>query len=119
MNFSRRKTAITLLLMGFWLIFCAFQPSIKSNYLISNELYFYTTNLLFSKYTTIFNLTTQELSNLSTPKSHESSFSATKSIASKYTSISSSTLGELTNTIKLKRQFWYDDLGLIYPTIFN
>ena len=40
MRVSRRKIAITLVLMGSWLIFCAFQLLMQSNYLISNELYF-------------------------------------------------------------------------------
>ena len=116
MNFSRRKTAITLVLIGFWLKFCAFQPSIKSSSLKSNELHFFTTNLQYSKYPTIFNSTTPELLNHTTLKNHEVSFKSTKSFNSKYTAIFGSTPDELSHTTKLKRKFWYDDQGVISRT---
>ena len=116
MRVSRRKTAITLVVMVFWLIFWAFQPYMTSNSLISSELHFYTTNLQSSKYTTIFNLTAQEISNLTTPKNYESYLNSTKLVTAKYINIFGSTLEELSNTTNVKRPFWYDDRGVISRT---
>ena len=116
MIFSRRKSFIILVLMGTWLIYYIFQPSTKFYSPMPIGLYFDPTNLLYSKYTNILNLTTLERSNLTTPKSHEVSFKSTSSFRSKYTNIFRSTVGELSNTTKLKRQFWYDDQRVISRT---
>ena len=102
--------------MGAWLILCTFRRSTIFSSLILNEFQFYPTNLLYSKYTTILNLTTQDHSNIKTPKSHEVPSYSTNSFTSTYTSTLRSTLGELSNTNKLKSQFWYDDQMVISRT---
>ena len=116
MIFSRRNSLFILLLMGAWLILCTFRRSTIFSSLILNEFQFYPTNLLYSKYTTILNLTTQDHSNIKTPKSHEVPSYSTNSFTSTYTSTLRSTLGELSNTNKLKSQFWYDDQMVISRT---